>query len=258
MNFLKKISLNLFSIVLAVLGIFLACYFYFQGKEYPLLNFYENPAKATLINIGEVSNIKISVEGHGDVKQLTASQIAIWNSGSKSIKRSNVLEPFILYLPDGIDIIDATIKKTSRDIINFKVEPDFNKDIILISWDILEKDDGAIIQVLHTGNITSETMIGGIIEGQKDINIFEFKKVTSSSPQVVQRRNEQLELDARILLSLGCFCSLLCLYMYFSSAKHTIEKVSLIVVGIVMLCFGIGIFFWISSEIPPQGPPFGF
>src|SRR5437773_2445262 len=53
-------------------------------------------------------------------ESITSVQVCIWNAGTRSIRDSDVLDPFRLVMPDGAAILSVRVKKTARPICGFE------------------------------------------------------------------------------------------------------------------------------------------
>jgi hypothetical protein len=111
----------------------------------------------------EVSQIEIYYQQQ-IVNAVTISKILFFNAGKSSIRRNDIAKkkPIRISLKQGINILNAEViyrKKQDNDF-NIRCE---NNDII-IDFDFLEKGDGGIIQIVHTGqNETDINLVGKVI-----------------------------------------------------------------------------------------------
>lgn len=154
----------------SIIGVILAVIFYIQGKEIRKLMFYEQPGKAIIAKAGHSSKIEILIEGKQIKTDVTAAQVAFWNDGKKSIRPENILRPLILKTKDKIPIVEAKIRKKSREVIEIDIdETKKNEGEIKISWKILEKNDGGIIQITYLGSPEISIGASAIIEGQGEV-----------------------------------------------------------------------------------------
>jgi hypothetical protein len=126
--------------------------------------------ESTLL-IGDLSSAIPRFEASFDnapIKDLRVSQFFVWNSGTESIKRDQVApkEPVRVILPAGIRILDCSLLKTTNPAVNFQAELRA-RNSILISFDFLNRKDGATFQVLYTGTSEEETEIEGQLIGPR-------------------------------------------------------------------------------------------
>lgn len=156
--------------IASVVSLILAVYFYVGGKQFPELTYFVNPAKAIVMKAGQSSRLTASYDNKIIDSDITATQIAIWNNGKTSIRQNSILKPLIIYTADGTPILEATIRKVSRDVANIKLQTnELQKGRLVVSWDILEQNDGGIIQLIYAGSPDINILAEGVIEGQKEI-----------------------------------------------------------------------------------------
>jgi len=119
-----------------------------------------------------------------------AEQLVIWNSGTESIRPEHVLDPITMSTRPSAPILEVTIPKRTRTLTGFTVDDsERSSGRVGLKWKILEKNDGAMVQVIHTGPPTTELVVSGLVEGQRAID----RVVLTSSqgtPRVVSRRSE--------------------------------------------------------------------
>lgn len=168
-EFLRK---NWKGIVFYLFPIFISIYLFVLAKENRDLCFFENPTKATVFKSGQAAGLQVLHQGTPIDTDVTIVQVAVWNHGRKSIRQENILKPVILYTSPGCSILDASIRKASRDVSDIRLDKSSLKEGTLpISWKILEKNDGAAIQLIVAGKPATAIRCKGTIEGQKNIAI---------------------------------------------------------------------------------------
>ena len=174
-SFVKRIFsnpyMNLLSIVIGLIGIILAVYFYSQSKESRDLVYSINPSKALVVDSKKASNIQVLFNNKIISSDIVAVQVAVWNHGKKSIKKGDSLQAIKITTNDSLKILETSIREISRKVTNFSIAKDsLDNRSILLDWDILENNDGAIIQILFSGKLDSRFFINGAFEGQSKIN----------------------------------------------------------------------------------------
>lgn len=99
------------------------------------------------------------------VEKITASKIIFWNNSFSEIRKSDIAEaaPFKISLKNG-KIIDVSILKGSETSNKISITHISETDIN-ITFDYLNRKDGGIIQIMHTGDEDSINISGGIIGG---------------------------------------------------------------------------------------------
>ena len=101
-------------------GIVLSVYLYGASLVKPLLTFGVHPLKTELQRPEYGKELGFVYEGKPvDSASISAVQVSIWNAGTRSIRDSDILDPFRLVMPDGAAILSVRIKKTTRPICGF-------------------------------------------------------------------------------------------------------------------------------------------
>lgn len=109
---------------------------------------------------------------------MTAVQVAFWNAGGEPIRPEHVLEPFVLRLGSSAQLIEATLRKSNRRAVKITISPSSPKRTtssppsasgVAVSWNILEEDDGAVIQLLFAGDSEAHVTAEGVVVGQRTI-----------------------------------------------------------------------------------------
>ncbi len=167
-----------FGLFTFVVGIVLTAATYYGAQQYRHLVININPAKALIVKAGQSSKLSVSYGGAVVEGDITVAQIAIWNEGNLSIRKENVLEPIELTCVDAV-ILEATVRSVSRPLVHLRIDAaELKNGKLLVSWDILERGDGAVIQIIYTGKPINQVRIHGAIEGQ---GVIEFDSLTTRS-----------------------------------------------------------------------------
>jgi hypothetical protein len=154
-----------------LIGIVLTVYLYRASQIKPVLTFGVHPLKTELQRPDYDKELGFVYQGKlVDSASITAVQVAIWNAGTRSIRDTDVLEPFHLMMPDGAAILSVRVKKITRPICGFEFvnnQTDYVSGKCLLKWRILEPDDGVVLQVIYAGSARHDPTLEGVIEGQK-------------------------------------------------------------------------------------------
>ena len=141
-----------------------------QSIENRELTFLVNPVRTTVVKAGQASRLKVSLEGRDLTNDITALQIAFWNAGRRPIRRSEILEPIVLSTGNDHPILEATLRKSSRQVTHIALGGTrVEHGDLGVSWDILESADGGVLQLIYEGDASVPLQIRGIVEGQRSI-----------------------------------------------------------------------------------------
>jgi len=163
--------LSIFGTVGTIGGVVLSVYFYQASQIKPLLTFGVNPLKTELQRPDYDKELGFIYKGKlVDSTNITAVQVSIWNAGTRSIRDSDVLDPFRLVMPDGAAILSVRVKKSSRPICGFELldnQEDYKSGTCPLKWRILEPGDGIVLQIIYAGSARRDPTLEGVVEGQK-------------------------------------------------------------------------------------------
>jgi len=156
---------------IGIIGILLAVYFYYAGDKEPKLFLLIHPVRTPIVQAGKLSDVSVALRGKPINGDLTAAQFVIWNSGKAPVRHEDILKPIVLMTASNIPIYEATIRSVSRDVVGFQLlTNDLAAGQLGLDWKILERSDGATIQILYGGNEKlSFSEVGGIVVGQSRI-----------------------------------------------------------------------------------------
>jgi hypothetical protein len=188
--FAKWPWLGLVASVCSVISVPLGVYFFLGSQRTRQLAFAVNPVQTIVVSAGRTSAIRVLSENMEIKSDVIAEQLVIWNSGTESIRPEHVLDPITMSTRPSAPILEVTIPKRTRTLTGFTVDDsERSSGRVGLKWKILEKNDGAMVQVIHTGPPTTELVVSGLVEGQRAID----RVVLTSSqgtPRVVSRRSE--------------------------------------------------------------------
>jgi hypothetical protein len=174
-SFLKDWTGKL-GLLCGVVGIIIAIYAYNPVPQ-RVPNLVVDPVRTTIINskMFPGSSLKVIRGDNVVVKDdVTALRFYFWNSGKQSIKPDNILQSLSMSLNDAnAEILDYKVLKVSRpDVIKIRLTPSDNNPSreLLLTFNILEENDGFTCQIIYAGNPSAELETSGVIEGVRRIN----------------------------------------------------------------------------------------
>jgi hypothetical protein len=131
--------------VASILGIPLALYLSIATQPTRNLTITSDPPVA-IMRAGQASSIDVLYYGAKIKTDVYARQVYIWNAGNDSIRHEHVLEHIGIVIPHA-RILEARVKKVSRPLISLQLVGGTPDDRLMLSWSILEHNDGAAIDV---------------------------------------------------------------------------------------------------------------
>ena len=114
------------------------------------------------------------------VEQVSKTQIAVWNSGVSTMHGQDIVAaaPLKFVFPSDVKILAYSMVSTTNKANNFKLEVNNQAPNELIyTFDYLDRKDGVIIEIVHTGNavyVRHEGKVKGMPGGVKNKGSVDF------------------------------------------------------------------------------------
>jgi hypothetical protein len=157
--------IGIVGVVLAIVGLIASYYFYKKSvriKE-PVYSIKSN----NLISgsASTLHNLNISYKKRR-VKNLTVSKILFYNRGAETINRQDIatINPLKI-ASETCTVLDASVLQVNNPANVFKVILEKGSQDVFIDFDYLDKNQGAVIQVVHTGLSSENIGLYGDIKG---------------------------------------------------------------------------------------------
>lgn len=172
---------------------------------------------------GKFEKLSISYDGR-EIEDLCVSRFTIWNSGNKTLSARDMVDSKELTITalDGNRILDVEIVACSEVTNDFRVQV-INEHIVRIVYDYVDKKEGVVIQVIHTGTEDSLT-IDCKIKGGRPIKNF----INETVPRIIRRYTDEYKFDritvviAIIMLGLFLVMALVCTFAIFDADLQNI------------------------------------
>ena len=188
LTFFSRPIVGIAGSIASIIGFALSIYFFVASKEVPELTYFVHPAKAAVVRTGQTSNLSVQFNGQNLTGDVTATQIAFWNAGPKPIRDDGTLQPLIVRTRSKQRILEASLQKTSRDVAGLKLDTSrIALGEVQIKWDILEQNDGGVLQIVYSGDETVEIDASAVLEGQPTIVRLDYSRILSTPSEEYSR-----------------------------------------------------------------------
>lgn len=161
---------GLIGIIIGVVGIIFSIVFYIKSlrAKRPVWRIRSNNLISDYQNI--LTKLLISYDGN-QVADLTVSKIVFWNSGQETIDRDDIqtANPLRVIVAEGLAFLDVKVLQSCGDSANFSVRVSDDRGAVFLDFDYLDKNHGALIQVVHNGKKSEDISIVGDIKGISEI-----------------------------------------------------------------------------------------
>lgn len=253
-RFLSNPTFGIVASIISIVGVVSSFYFYFASQESPELTYVVHPVKTAIVRTGQTSGLSVEFGGQVLTDDITSAQIAFWNAGKRPIRGEDILSPFVIRTSNGERILEIQIRKTSRDIVG--VELDSSRMAlgeIEIKWNILEQDDGAILQIVYAGNEAIDLEADAVLVGQAQL-----RRIKASSSILTpdeQLKEHKKSNSVNIIICTICILMYILLYIiiqfipYEDPQKKVIRIV--LIVGIISGCIGLLYILYNKNTISP-------
>ena len=249
------------SAIVGIASFPLSIYFYYEGRQSPDLTFSTNPVKLEIVSARQTTKLSVSYEGRAVNNDITTTQVAIWNQGKTPIRRSDILKLIVIYTEPETPVLEATLRKTSRDFINFGVRVDeLQRGRIPVSWDVLERGDGGMIEVIYAGSPEVKFNVEGAVVGQTEVTRYE-NKIGFQSPdeefETLRTSNKGRRLfflPFAAAMGIGFIFTVLQLFKPESRNKPGGRKTLAVLAVLLLTMTGLSVTIFILSRYPSPPP----
>jgi hypothetical protein len=104
--------------------------------------------------------------GGQPVKNLTVTKLLFWNAGRETITGADVAraDPLGIHVSD-CEILDAKILRAKNPVNCFKLDWAGDPSFAELRFDYVDRDEGVVIQVLHTAKTGRDVRLVGTVMG---------------------------------------------------------------------------------------------
>lgn len=169
-EFIKQISNNplwtLGSFIVAFISVILVIILHKRGQRTKKPTFLVRSSNLVSDFSSKFAKLQILYSSR-EIENLTVSKIAFWNDGAQTIDSRDVAEadPLRIVLKEEYNILDVSVIYTKNEANRFGVLPFEEGRSVKITFDYLDKDEGGVIQLIHTGKGSSDIEVSGIVKG---------------------------------------------------------------------------------------------
>jgi hypothetical protein len=157
---------GIISLAVGIVGVVLAVVLYRWGRKdkKPLWSIKNNNLVRGFSK--QVPNLDIKYDGQ-NVETLSVCKIVFWNAGSETIRGDDIADadPLTIAPLNNTKLLDVKLlednSKPSRFLISTK--PDMTA--AFLNFDFVDKDQGVVIQAIHTGASVNDLCVKGTIKG---------------------------------------------------------------------------------------------
>jgi len=153
---------NILTLSLTVIFGILTIIFFFKSLNVRAPRYAIHSFKVLELRVGDMPLKMLYADQ--EIERLTATKIAFWNAGRSTINSQDVPEPITVQVKDRCKILNARILQVKNPVNNFHI-PSYTQTNVPLFFNYVDKDEGAVIQILHTGESSKDIEIRGTIKG---------------------------------------------------------------------------------------------
>lgn len=114
------------------------------------------------------TKLKVTYDGES-IDMLTGTKLAFWNKGSETILRDHIAkkDQITIKAVEENRVLAARIIRQTTPANNVNVTIQDDRKTVSLDFDYLDKNQGAVVFLLHTGAASEDLVITGTIKGGK-------------------------------------------------------------------------------------------
>lgn len=116
----------------------------------------------------------VEVLVHGkQIQSLYVTRVAVWNEGRGSLRREDMVtkDQLSIVFPEGDDIVDARVFTQTSESVDATVNSLTNPGKVTLSADLLNFDEGFVVQVLHRWTKQEKIRVTGTVANCGKVDI---------------------------------------------------------------------------------------
>ena len=192
----KNPWLVIISFIITFLGFILAFIFYFKSKKVKKPRLESRSLNLLKESAEKIEGLKITYLNE-NIPNITITKLAIWNDGNDTINKSDIAsaDPLLITAKDTVHILEYKIIYQKNECSLFDIEEIESGKKLKVTFDFLDFQDGAVIQLLHTGNSSSDIEFKGTIKGVGKIGTnYSNKKEDSITKEIISKLSKKITL----------------------------------------------------------------
>jgi len=158
--------LGIASFILTIFALALSIYFYYKSKKAKLPCYAIKSFNIVEDLVSKFESLEMLYAGQ-PIKNLTVSKIAFWNAGKDTINNQDIpiAEPLTIHVKKEYQILDAKVLYTKNPANQFIISSSPLFTVAYLSFDYIDKEEGGVIQIIHTGKSDEDIEVHGLIKG---------------------------------------------------------------------------------------------
>lgn len=158
--------LGILSFAATLASAILAIFFYFKAKRAKKPCYAKRSVNIVKDLVSKFESLEILYDGQ-KIENLTITKVAFWNAGSDTMDNHDIAsaDPIVIQVSNGCRILKAQkiYEKNSANKLELKTST--KESQFLIDFEYIDRGEGAIFQLFHTGTSNQDVKVLGTIKG---------------------------------------------------------------------------------------------
>lgn len=162
----KNPWLTISSVLVGIVGLILAIGFYLKSRKMKIPCYASRSINVVRDLISKFETLEIRYSG-ATIENLTITKLAFWNAGQETINNSDIAsaDPLLVRAKEEYKILDAKVIYARNAPNQFSIALEESQKLLSLSFDYLDREEGAVIQIIHTGTENDHIEVSGTIKG---------------------------------------------------------------------------------------------
>lgn len=225
------------SFIIGVLAVLVAIILSFKSKRVKLPCYAVRSRNIVKDLVSKFDALETLYSGQ-TIENLTVTKILFWNAGRDTIHRGDIAVPLTVHVSESYKILDAKILSSKEPANKFSIDTSADQSSSILNLDYVDKDEGVVIQLIHTGRSGKDIEFDGKIKGAGEL----IKKTVPQSDRSQFRYQPNPSLRQTKILSY--IMAALLLLVAFSAIVTAFMTGEFILSGFLAATYG-GLGFWI-------------
>jgi len=193
-------------------------------------------------------------------QSITVAKVSFWNHGAETINSQDIAEakPLVIIVNGGVEVLNGIVLKRTDGANQFRIgEPQKQENgttAIPITFDFLDRGDGALVQVVHNGDEETRVWVEGRIKGVID----QLRQISLAPNQDIHRKMGILQNSRSFMLLTFSVYLAMGLGLLFGGLVHASIAPNTILTGVFLVgasAFGFIILLARRSSVPSAISP---
>lgn len=172
---------NLISLGVGIIGILVGIISYFKSRKVKLPCYTTRSTNIVRDLINKFESVQMFYAGQ-PIENMTVTKIAFWNSGNETLNAQDIAaaDPLRIHVKNDSKILDAKILYQKNKANKFELSSAEKESDVYLRFDYVDKYEGAVVQIIHTGKSNQNVVLEGKIKGTKRLKYNKLRGIMSS------------------------------------------------------------------------------